>query len=77
MFILQLTTTPPTDPTQKMVMRWMPVIFLPLQPDRLRASPSTGRLVEPDHDRIQYFIMRTHGVDTEIDMFFRNIARSG
>jgi YidC/Oxa1 family membrane protein insertase len=75
MFILQLTTTPPTDPTQKMVMRWMPVIYL-----FLFSQIASGLAIYYVWSNlisigIQYYSLRTHGVDTDIDMFFRNMKK--
>jgi YidC/Oxa1 family membrane protein insertase len=75
MFILQLTTTPPTDPTQKMVMRWMPVIYL-----FLFSQIASGLAIYYVWSNlisigIQYYSLRTHGVDTDADMFFRNLKK--
>ncbi len=75
MFILQLTTTPPTDPTQKMIMRWMPVIYL-----FLFSQIASGLAIYYVASNIisigiQYYSLRHHGVDTDIDTFFRNLHK--
>ncbi|MBI1359247.1 MAG: membrane protein insertase YidC [Alphaproteobacteria bacterium] len=75
MFILQLTTTPPTDPTQKMIMRWMPVIYL-----FLFSQIASGLAIYYVASNIisigiQYYSLRHHGVDTDIDNFFRKLHR--
>lgn len=75
MFVLQLTTTPPTDPTQKMVMRWMPVIYL-----FLFSQIASGLAIYYVWSNIisigiQYYSLRQHGVDTDIDTFFRKMKK--
>ena len=75
MFILQLTTTPPTDPTQKMVMRWMPVIYL-----FLFSQIASGLAIYYVWSNlisigIQYYSLRHHGVDTDADAFFRTVRK--
>jgi YidC/Oxa1 family membrane protein insertase len=73
MFVLQLTTTPPTDPTQKMVMRWMPVIYL-----FLFSQIASGLAIYYVWSNvisigIQYYSLRTHGVETDIDTYIRKM----
>lgn len=77
MVILQFTTTPPTDPTQKMVMRWMPafyLLFLSQIASGLAIYYVWSNLISIG---IQYYCMRHNGVETDIDTFFRKLLNRG
>ena len=71
MYLLQGLSPPPTDPTQKVIMRWMPAIFL-----ILFASASAGLAIYWTWSNLitltqQYIIMRRQGVETELDKFLK------
>jgi YidC/Oxa1 family membrane protein insertase len=71
MYLLQGLSAPPTDPTQKMIMRLMPAVFL-----FLFASVAAGLAIYWVWSNLitmgqQYFIMRQNGVDTELDKFLK------
>jgi YidC/Oxa1 family membrane protein insertase len=71
MYLLQGLSAPPTDPTQKMIMRLMPAVFL-----FLFASVAAGLAIYWVWSNLitmcqQYFIMRQNGVDTELDKFIK------
>jgi len=67
MWALQALNPPPTDPTQAMIFRWMPVLFV-----FLFASFPAGLVIYWVWSNTlsiiqQYVIMRTQGVETELD----------
>ncbi len=67
MWALQALNPPPTDPTQAMIFRYMPLLFV-----FLFASFPAGLVIYWTWSNIlsivqQYVIMRTQGVDTELD----------
>jgi YidC/Oxa1 family membrane protein insertase len=71
MFALQGMSPPPTDPTQRMIMRWLPLIFL-----LLFAGFAAGLVVYWVWSNLitmgqQYYIMRRQGVETEFDKFLK------
>jgi YidC/Oxa1 family membrane protein insertase len=71
MFALQGMSPPPTDPTQRMIMRWLPLIFLVLF-----AGFAAGLVIYWVWSNLitmgqQYFIMRRQGVETEFDKFLK------
>jgi YidC/Oxa1 family membrane protein insertase len=58
-----------------MVMRWMPVIYL-----FLFSQIASGLAIYYVWSNIisigiQYYSLRTHGVETDIDTFFRNLGK--
>jgi YidC/Oxa1 family membrane protein insertase len=67
MWALQALSPPPTDPTQAMIFRWMPVLFT-----FMFASFPAGLVIYWVWSNTlsliqQYVIMRTQGVETELD----------
>lgn len=69
MFLIQSLSPPPLDPTQRMIMRWMPVVFLfffVLSPAGLVIYWTWSNLITLGQ---QYYIMRRQGVETEFDKF--------
>jgi YidC/Oxa1 family membrane protein insertase len=71
MFALQGMSPPPTDPIQKAVMRWLPLIFL-----ILFAGFAAGLVIYWVWSNVitivqQYIIMRRNGVETEFDKFLK------
>ncbi len=71
MFLLQGMSPPPTDPTQKMIMQWLPVIFL-----ILFAGVAAGLAIYWTWSNLitlvqQYIIMRRQGVETEFDKLIK------
>ena len=64
---IQALSPPPTDPTQKMIMRFLPLIFM-----FVFAGFAAGLVMYWVWSNIlsliqQYFIMRRNGVETELD----------
>jgi YidC/Oxa1 family membrane protein insertase len=71
MFGNQSLSPQPTDPTQKMIMRWMPVLFLfffAYSPAGLVIYWTWSGLISVVQ---QYFIMRSQGVETEFDKLIK------
>jgi YidC/Oxa1 family membrane protein insertase len=73
MWALQGMSAPPTDPTQKMIMQFLPLIFL-----FLFAGFAAGLVIYWVWSNVitiaqQYFIMRKNGVETEFDKFLKKI----
>ncbi len=71
MFALQGMSTPPTDPMQKAIMRFLPLIFL-----FIFAGFAAGLVIYWCWSNIitmiqQYYIMRKNGVETEFDKFLK------
>jgi YidC/Oxa1 family membrane protein insertase len=71
MYLLQGLSAPPTDPTQKMVMRFLPAVFL-----ILFAGVAAGLAIYWTWSNLitmsqQYYIMRRNGVETELDKFLK------
>ncbi|MDZ4761499.1 MAG: membrane protein insertase YidC [Alphaproteobacteria bacterium] len=71
MWALQGMSAPPTDPTQKMVMQFLPLIFL-----FLFAGFAAGLVIYWVWSNFitilqQYYIMRRNGVETEFDKFLK------
>ncbi|MBI1338879.1 membrane protein insertase YidC [bacterium] len=71
MWALQGLSPPPTDPTQKAIMQWLPVIFL-----FLFATFASGLVIYWVWSNVitiaqQYIIMRRQGVETEFDKFLK------
>ncbi len=69
MWALQGMSTPPTDPTQKMIMQFLPLVFL-----LLFAGVAAGLAIYWTWSNFitifqQYYIMRKNGVETEFDKF--------
>lgn len=69
MFATQGMSAPPTDPTQKLVMRLLPIIFV-----FLFAGFAAGLVIYWTWSNVltiiqQYIIMRQQGVETEFDKF--------
>ncbi|MEZ5936734.1 MAG: membrane protein insertase YidC [Hyphomonadaceae bacterium] len=69
MFALQGMSAPVTDPTQKMIMRFLPLIFL-----FLFSGVAAGLAIYWTWSNLitiaqQYYIMRKNGVETEFDLF--------
>ncbi|MGE3143127.1 MAG: membrane protein insertase YidC [Hyphomonadaceae bacterium] len=69
MWALQALNPPPTDATQAMIFRWMPVLFT-----FMFASFPVGLVIYWTWSNVlsiaqQYIIMRTQGVETELDKF--------
>jgi YidC/Oxa1 family membrane protein insertase len=67
MWALQALNPPPADPTQAVIFRWMPILFV-----FLFASFPVGLVLYWTWSNLlsilqQYVIMRTQGVDTELD----------
>jgi YidC/Oxa1 family membrane protein insertase len=67
MFMLQALSPPPTDPMQKAIVRWIPLIFL-----FFFSGLAAGLVIYYVWSNFisviqQYIIMRQHGVETEID----------
>lgn len=67
MFALQAMSPPPPDPTQRMIMMWLPVVFL-----IFFATVPAGLVIYWVWSNVitfvqQYIIMRQNGVETEID----------
>jgi YidC/Oxa1 family membrane protein insertase len=70
---IQALSPPPTDPTQKMIMRFLPLIFM-----FVFAGFAAGLVIYWVWSNIlsliqQYFIMRRNGVDTELDKFIKGL----
>lgn len=73
MFLLQLLSPPPPDPMQRMIMRWLPVVFL-----LFFATMPAGLVIYWVWSNVitlvqQYIIMRQTGVETEFDKFFKKL----
>jgi YidC/Oxa1 family membrane protein insertase len=71
MVLLQGMSAPPTDPMQRAIMRWIPLVFT-----ILFAGFAAGLVIYWVWSNIitlvqQYIIMRRTGVETEFDKFFR------
>ncbi len=71
MFALQGMSTPPTDPMQKAIMRFLPLVFL-----FIFAGFAAGLVIYWCWSNIitmiqQYYIMRKNGVETEFDKFIK------
>ena len=71
MFALQGMSTPPTDPMQKAIMRFLPLIFL-----FIFAGFAAGLVIYWCWSNLitmvqQYYIMRKNGVETEFDKFLK------
>lgn len=69
MWALQGMSAPPTDPTQKMIMQFLPLVFL-----LLFAGVAAGLAIYWTWSNFitlfqQYYIMRKNGVETEFDKF--------
>jgi YidC/Oxa1 family membrane protein insertase len=77
MYLLQGMSAPPTDPTQKMIMQFLPLIFL-----LLFAGFAAGLVIYWTWSNIitivqQYLIMRKNGVETEFDKFLKKRLGAG
>jgi YidC/Oxa1 family membrane protein insertase len=73
MVLLQGMSAPPTDPMQRAIMRWIPLVFT-----ILFAGFAAGLVIYWVWSNIitlvqQYIIMRRTGVETEFDKFFKKI----
>ncbi len=73
MFLLQSLSPPPPDPTQRMIMRWLPVVFL-----LFFATMPAGLVIYWVWSNIitlvqQYIIMRQTGVETEVDKYMKKL----
>jgi YidC/Oxa1 family membrane protein insertase len=71
MVALQGLSAPPTDPMQKAIMRWLPLVFM-----ILFGGFAAGLVIYYVWSNIitviqQYLVMRHTGVDTELDKFIR------
>lgn len=71
MVLLQGMSAPPTDPMQRMIMRWIPLVFT-----ILFAGFASGLVIYWVWSNTitlvqQYVIMRRTGVETEFDKFFK------
>ena len=71
MFGLQSLSAPPTDPMQRQIMRWIPLLFL-----FLFAGFAAGLVIYYVWSNLisivqQYIIMRRTGVETEIDKWIK------
>ena len=70
---IQALSPPPTDPTQKMIMRFLPLIFMFVFAGFAAGLvlywvwSNTLSLIQ------QYFIMRRNGVETELDKFVKRL----
>ncbi len=77
MWALQALNPPPTDPIQATIFRWMPVLFV-----FLFASFPAGLVIYWTWSNVlsilqQYAIMRTQGVDTELDKWIAKRTGGG
>jgi YidC/Oxa1 family membrane protein insertase len=77
MWALQGMSPAPTDPMQKAIMQWLPLIFLVLF-----AQFAAGLVIYWTWSNIitmvqQYIIMRRNGVDTGLDVLYRRLTRKG
>ena len=75
MLATQGMSTPPTDPTQKMIMRFLPLVFL-----FIFAGFAAGLVIYWCWSNIltmiqQYYIMRRNGVETEFDKFLKKYLK--
>ncbi|MEZ6023959.1 MAG: membrane protein insertase YidC, partial [Hyphomonadaceae bacterium] len=71
MMALQALSPPPTDPTQAQIFRFLPILFTVMF-----ASFPAGLVIYWTWSNIltilqQYIIMRSQGVDTQLDVFIR------
>jgi YidC/Oxa1 family membrane protein insertase len=71
MFALQSLSPPPADPTQRMIMKWIPLVFL-----ILFAGVASGLAIYWVWSNLitltqQYIIMRRTGVETELDKLLK------
>src|SRR5690606_22799075 len=75
MIALQGMSAPPTDPMQRMIMRWIPLVFT-----ILFAGFAVGLVIYWVWSNIitivqQYIIMRRTGIETEFDKFLNKHFR--
>jgi len=73
MVLLQGMSAPPTDPMQRAIMRWIPLVFT-----ILFAGFAAGLVIYWVWSNTitivqQYIIMRRTGVETEFDKFFKKV----
>ena len=71
MFLIQSLSPPPTDPMQRAIMRWIPLVFL-----ILFSGFAAGLVIYWTWSNFitliqQYIIMRRTGVETELDKFIK------